>query len=205
MVEDARVRKLDNLIAVGERASADDERSGEVFPCPHCGQMLGPAVRVCVSCRQPIDPDQIRRPAAVLPFPVTPQPTLPAATRARFSWPIFFWVLTAWFVAAAVSQQLLGTSRSQMVMASVVILSSGWVFFDAQERRVPKPLRWGLGSLLLWIVVFPWYLARRRTPEAPCPFVEAEASPLARALFFVLMVFFLLSVVLILLKGPPPK
>ncbi len=86
-----------------------------------------------------------------------------------------------------------------MLLGSVVILTSAWVFYDAHNKPVPKPLRWGLGSLLLWIVVFPWYLARRRDPVAPCRF-EAEVSPLTRLLLVVLIIFFLLGFVIIVLK-----
>ena len=86
-----------------------------------------------------------------------------------------------------------------------MVLSSIWVFYDARERGVPQPLRWGVGCLLVWIIFFPWYLARRRTPEAACPFIEAEKGPLLRFLLITLLVFFLFSVVLVVLKGPPPR
>lgn len=102
------------------------------------------------------------------------------------------------------AQRLLGPVKAQLVLGGMVILSSIWVFFDAHEKRVAKPLRWGVGSLLMWILVFPWYLARRKTPQAPCPFIEAEAGPLARALLFALVIFFLLAVAVVILKGPPP-
>ncbi|MGD0923026.1 MAG: hypothetical protein ABSA70_14880 [Terriglobia bacterium] len=85
------------------------------------------------------------------------------------------------------------------------LLSAVWVFQDAHRRRVPKPLRWGLGSLFLWLLFFPWYLARRRVPEAPCPHVEAEIGPVTRVLLFALMVFLLLSMVLVMFTGPPAK
>lgn len=176
----------------------------EPFPCPHCGQMLAPTVRICVSCKQPIDPAQIRRPE---PFVATRrlQPSLPTPARARFSWRIFLGVLIAWFLVATAAQALVGPVKGQLVMGGAVMVSSVWVFFDAQARGVPRPLRWGLGSLLLWVLVFPWYLARRRTPQAPCPFIEGEASPVARALLFVLIMFFVLSAVLFILKGPPAR
>lgn len=171
----------------------------EPIACPACGQMLAPTVRVCVVCKQPIDPAQIKRPA-LEPSPVEVHRS-PAAPRARFSWAIFFSVLVLWLLAAAVSLQLLGEVKGQLALGSVVILSSIWVFFDAGRKAVPKPLRWGIGSLLLWILVFPWYLARRREPQAPCPFIEAEVGPITRALFFILVTFFLLGALLITLKS----
>ncbi len=182
--------------------SYNDTILDEPFPCPTCGQMLAPSVRVCVVCKQPIDPAQIqRRPPespAVEVHPPGPGP------RARFSWRIFFLVLVAWLSAAAICQHFLGYAKSQIALGGVVVLTSIWVFFDAGHKAVPKPLRWWIGSLLLWIIFFPWYLARRRTPEARCPF-ESEVGPVVRALLFILIAFFLLSAVLVILKGPTPR
>lgn len=174
--------------------------SDEPFPCPACGQMLAADVRVCVVCKQPIDPTQIRRPDARPPRVEIQRGSLPLP-RARFSWRIFFLVLSSWLLVAGVAQWFLGPTKSQLALGGVVILTSIWVFFDAEHRGVPKPLRWGIGSLMLWILVFPWYLARRRQPQAPCPFVEAEAGPLARLLFLILLTFFILSAVLVVFKG----
>ena len=81
-------------------------------------------------------------------------------------------------------------------MYGVVILTSAWVFYDAHHKLLPKPLRWGLLSLLVWIVVFPWYLARRRDPVAPCPFVEA--SSLSRLLLALLVISVLQGIAIIL-------
>lgn len=163
--------------------------------------MLAPTVRVCVACRQPIDPTEINRPR---PTVATPESFAipPRAERARFSWQIFLVVLAAWFLTASVAQRLLGPAKAQILLGSAVLLSSTWVLFDAKNKAIPKPFRWALGSLLLWILVFPWYLARRRTPRAVCRFVEADTGPLARALLLVLLVFFLLGIVAVMLKGP---
>jgi hypothetical protein len=177
----------------------------EPFACPACGQMLAPTCRVCVACKQPVDSALIPKSQAPIAVPEHAQEALPLLEPARFSWPIFLAVFAGWLLAAAVAQRLLGPEISQWVLGGVVILSSAWVFYDAQGKGVAKPLRWALGVVLLWILVFPWYLARRRTPRAPCPFVEGEAGPLARALFFALMVFFLLGIAFMVFKGPPPQ
>jgi hypothetical protein len=177
----------------------------EPFPCPACGQMLAATCRVCVACKKPVDPSLIQEPEAPVAEPEIPEELPPPLAPARFSWQIFLFVLAGWLLAAGVTQRLLGPETSQWVLGGVVILSSAWVFYDAQGRGVAKPLRWGVGVLLLWIVVFPWYLARRRTPQAPCPFIEGEAGPLARALLFTLMIFFLLGIAFMALKGPPPQ
>jgi hypothetical protein len=89
-------------------------------------------------------------------------------------------------------------------MGGVQTLAGIWVFFDALWQRIPRPLRWGVGSMLLPIIVFPWYLARRRLPQSSCPFVEADVRPLTRFLLFALIVFFLLSVVFHVVQGPAP-
>jgi hypothetical protein len=173
----------------------------EPFACPHCGQLLAPSVRVCASCKQPIDPNQIERPAISIPIAEQTVP-LPQKEPARFSWSIFFGVLVSWLVVVGVFEQLLGPQKSQFVLGGVVIGSSLWVLYDAQKKGIPKGLRWSLGSLLLWILIFPWYLSRRRTPEAPCPFIEGASGRVARTLLFFLFVLFLLSAVMLLIKGP---
>ena len=204
MAEESRLSNLESEIIRSESSPSESAFSDEPFACPNCGQMLAPTCRVCVACKHTIHLTEIRRPRAAV-TPLESQVGLPPVEPARFSWQIFFLVLAVWFLAAIAAQGLLGPAKTQLVLGSVVIVSSAWVFFDAQAKSVPKPLRWGLGSLLLWIVVFPWYLTRRRTPEAPCPFVEAEVGPFARVLFFALVVFFLLGIVAMILKGPPPK
>lgn len=173
----------------------------EPFACPNCGQMLAPSVRVCPSCKRAVDLSEIVRPAVnmVLAEQVVP---LPAREYARFSWSIFFAALGAWLLVAAIAESLLGPVTSQVVLFSLVALSSAWVYRDAREKNIPTPIRWSLGSLLLWMIIFPWYLARRRTPKAPCPFIEGEGGRVARTLLVILLIFFLLSVLMMLLKGP---
>jgi len=173
----------------------------EPFACPNCGQMLAPSVRVCPSCKQAVDPGEIVRPAVnmVIAEQIV---RLPAKEQARFSWSIFFAALGAWLVVAAIAESLLGPVPSQVVLFSLVALSSVWVYRDAREKNIPTPIRWSLGSLLLWMIIFPWYLSRRRTPKAPCPFIEGEGGRVARTLLVILLVFFLLSALMLLLKGP---
>jgi hypothetical protein len=59
--------------------------------------------------------------------------------------------------------------------------------------------------MLLPVIIFPWYLARRRVPQSACPFVEREVGPIIRFLFFALAAFFLLSAIFYVLHGPAPK
>ena len=184
--------------------AADSAFPSEPFPCPACAQMLAPSCRVCVACKQPIDPAQIRRRRAVIPT-LESQARLPTTARVQFPWQLFFALLVVRLLVAIVAQRHWGLIKAELALGSVEILSAVWVFYDAHEKRVSKPLRWGLGSLLLWIVFFPWYLARRRDPGASCPFVEAEASPFLRVLLFVLLVFVLLSAAFALMKVLLPK
>lgn len=172
----------------------------EPFACPNCGQMLAPSCRVCPSCRQAIDPSQIARPDVIIPIAEQVVP-LPTREYARFSWGIFFATLGTWFIVAIIAEGLLGYEKSQFALGGLVILSSAWVFQDARKKNIPKALRWSLGSLLLWIVFFPWYLARRRTPKATCPFIEGESRHM-RTLIIVILFFFLLMSLVLLLKGP---
>jgi hypothetical protein len=124
---------------------------------------------------------------------------------AQYPWSILLFALVIGYFAALVADRFLSPVNGRIAMGGLLVFSSSWVLYDARERGVPKPLRWGVGCLLLWIVFFPWCLSRRRTPEAACPFIEAEAGPVARALLIALLVFFLVSVLLVVLKGPPPR
>jgi len=76
------------------------------------------------------------------------------------------------------------------------MLCAAWVFYDANRRGVPRPLRWALGALFLWPIVFPWYLVRRKTPRALCPFVEGIGLPV------VILVLLALGVLIVLIRGP---
>ena len=156
----------------------------EAFPCPHCGQMLGPGVRVCVACRQAIDPTQIRMPAAA---PIAVPARAAAVPRVRFSWSIFLVALLAWLALATSAIRVVGLEKAQYLMVALLVLSAAWVFWDARQKGIPRPFQWGAGALLFWIVFFPWYLARRRQPEATCPIVEAGTRPFLRALLLILV------------------
>ena len=173
------------------------------FPCPACGQMLGPGSRVCAVCKAPIDLRDVGRP---VPF-VEPD-TIAAAPvpleRARFPWGLFGILLLARLGVAAYLNQHQGLSRTFLILGGIEIMCGAWVCFDATQRGIPKAFRWGLGSALLWILVFPWYLTRRRKPQAVCPFIEAEVGPVTRVVFFALIVFFLISILAVIIKGPPP-
>jgi hypothetical protein len=176
----------------------------EPFACPACGQMLAASCRICVACKQPVDPARIGRPQAE-PEATTPEVALPALEPVRFPWLLFLFLLALRMGVAVVAVRHWGLMKTEMAFALGEFVSAVWVFQDAQRRGVPKPLRWGLGSLLLWFLFFPWYLARRRAPGARCSLVEAELGRVTRALLFALVVFLLLSVVLVIFKGPPPR
>lgn len=173
----------------------------EPFACPHCGQMLAPSCRVCPSCRNGIDPSEIVRLDVVIPIATQVVP-LAVEEHVRFSWNIFFATLAIWLAGGLITERLVGPENGQLVLGGLVVLSSIWVLYDARQKNVPKPFRWSLGSFLLWIIVFPWYLARRRTPKASCPFIEGEGGRVARTLLFILLFFFLLSALMLILKGP---
>ncbi len=167
----------------------------EPFPCPHCGQMLAPNCRVCVACRAPIDPAHLARlqpPVVVAPPEVVVTAKLEPPV--RFPGRVFLGFLLVWIVVVSIVLSVLDPMKSQLVLGGVQILTSGWVFYDAHERGLPKPLRWGMGTLFLWLFMFPWYLVRRARPAASCPFVEGPTGPMTRALFIILLVVFLLLI-----------
>ncbi len=177
----------------------------EPFPCPACGQLLAPTCRVCVACRHAIDPAEIAKPQEVAAV-MAPRPAAevkPAPV--RYPWVLFFAVLGISFLLAQTFLEFWDLQKTQLAMGGIQALAGIWVFFDALRQRLPRPLRWGLGTMILPVIIFPWYLARRRAPQSRVPFVEAEVGPVTRFLSFALVVFFLLSVILYFVQGPPPK
>jgi hypothetical protein len=179
-----------------ESHRADDQR--EPFPCPACGQLLAPSCRVCVACQQTIDPAAIPQPEAL---PAVGKPAQREPEPVRFSWRTFLIVFAIWVPGATLVQMHMPPLKAQLVLGGVQILCSFWVLFDALEKRLPRPLRWGMGTLLLWPIIFPWYLARRSRPRQPCPFIEARVNPRTLALLFILLavMFYLIF------KQAPPR
>ena len=188
---------------VGNPASVAEFPS-EPFTCPACGQLLGPSCRVCVSCKHPINPSEIARTPAV---PLAVAHAASAQTRlepVRYPWRILVAVMAIGIILGLIALALLGEQNGPKVIQAIPILAGLWVFFDAFRRRLPRPLRWGVGTMLLLALVFPWYLARRSKPESPVPFVEAEAGPVTRILLIALLVFFLIGLIFNIVQGPPP-
>jgi hypothetical protein len=145
-----------------------------------------------------IDPAEIRQPGVA---PTVGQPARREPEPVRFSWRIFLIVFAIWVVGATLVQRHMAPLKAQLVLGGVQILCSFWVLFDALQKRLPRPLRWGMGTLLLWPIIFPWYLARRSRPRQPCPFIEARVSPITVAvLFIVLAVLFYV----VFKQAPPP-
>jgi hypothetical protein len=187
-----------------ESAVPAAEFPSEPFTCPACGQLLAPSCRVCVVCRHTIDPAEIARPQAAA-LPATPAPgTVPKPEPVRYPWRIFFTVLGISFLLALIFEGLWGEQKAQLAMGGVQTLAGVWVFFDALRQGIPRPLRWAVGSMLLPVVIFPWYLARRRAPQSRVPFVEAEVGPVTRFLLFALLIFILASLIFYIVQGPRP-
>lgn len=187
--------------AASEPALSSAEHSDEPFACPYCGQMLAATCRVCVACKQPIAQAEIRRRLPLAPLPEPPS-AAPARERVGFPWPWFFGLLGVRLFVAMVAERSLGIVKAELILVGVEFASAAWVFYDANQRGIPRVVRWAMGTLFLWVMVFPWYLARRRKPEATCPFVEGQAGPLARVLFIALAAFLVLAIVLTALQGP---
>jgi hypothetical protein len=196
MIEPDKLRDLER--EADENAPLDGEFPAEPFGCPTCGQLLAPSCRVCVACKHPIDLAEVRKPIVL---PVVDEPVRREIQPVRFSWRIFLIVFAIWVVGATLVQRFMDPLKGQFVLGGVQILTSFWVLYDVLEKRLPKPIRWGLGTLLLWPIIFPWYLARRRLPKQPCPFVEARVRPVTRAVLLILLaVFFYL-----IFKQAPPR
>lgn len=210
MSEETRTQAVDQSQAVSAELQngatsgpAEWSFPSEAYSCPHCGQMLGSSVRVCVACRQPIDPKQIKMPAAAPPalrtMPLKGSGAAPEnAPKVRFPWSLFLVVLLGVLVLSAASQAKFGMSRTLYAFGFAELLTSLWVVFDAHAKGIPQPLQWGLGTMLLWPMIFPWYLARRRQREAACPFVESGGRSLLR----IVLLWLLINLLCILMFGP---
>jgi len=173
----------------------------EPFPCPECGQLLAATCQICVACKMPVDFAKVANtPAQAIEPPVGP-PRAPAPEPARFSWGIFFGVFVAYFLLASLAQGFLGFKGSTYAMGGFVLATSLWVFVDARGLGIPRPAGWAIACMLLWIVFFPWYLSRRRTPQAPCPAIEGESGPVARTLILVLILLTLIGAVMMISSG----
>jgi hypothetical protein len=196
MTESDKPHELESVAA--DNRPSDDEFPTEPFPCPACGQLLAPSCRVCVACKHAIDSAEIRKPRVL---PVVGEPARRAPEPVRFSWRIFLIVFGIWVVGASLVQRYMDPRNGQLVLGGVQILCSFWVIYDALEKRLPKPHRWIMGTLLLWPIIFPWYLARRKQPGQPCPFVEAQTSPLKRATLLILWAVLLY----LIFKQAPPR
>jgi len=184
-------------VSATEKPYPEEQLPGEPFPCPACGQLLAPSCRVCVACHHSIDLSEIRKPEAPAAVETTARRELEPV---RFSWRSFIRVFLIWVVGATLVQRFMPPLRAQLVLGGVQILCSLWVLFDALEKHLPRPLRWGMGTLLLWPIIFPWYLARRNYPKRPCPFIEARVKPTTMAALFILLA----VLVYVMLKYAPP-
>ncbi len=158
--------------------------------------MLAPSCRVCVACKQLIDPAQIRVTTQAQAAAAEPEEARPATVNVRFPWLLFFILLLVRIVAAGLLEQRWGLIKAELVLGSIEMFCSVWVLFDAKRSGVPRPFRWALGTLLLWPIVFPWYVVRRKTPSARCPFVEGIGLPL------VLLVLVAIGLLIVLVRGP---
>jgi hypothetical protein len=155
-----------------------------------------------VACKHTINPADIARPQeVVLPAAHAPS-TGPRPETVRYPWLIFFAVLGVGLILGQIFLALLGEQKGPLVIQAVPVLVGLWVFFDARRQRVPRPLRWAVGSMLLLIIIFPWYLARRSKLRSQVRFVEAEVGPVTRFLLFALLIFFLASLIFYIVKGP---
>jgi hypothetical protein len=156
-----------------------------------------------VACKRAIDPAEIARPQAVA-LAAAPAPgTGPRPESVRFSWPIFFAVLGISCFLVIIFQGLWKEQQQILLaMGGVQTLAGVWVYFDAVRQRVPRPLRWSVGSMLLPLVIFPWYLARRRKPQSSVPFLESASA--IRLVLLALLLFLLANLFFYVVQGPPP-
>ncbi|MGH9398148.1 MAG: hypothetical protein ACRD18_15010 [Terriglobia bacterium] len=178
----------------------------EPFVCPNCGQLLAPACRVCVACREPVDFTKVGKPEPPVVAPVSrpagPMPSAPVGS-GQFSWPIFFICVAVYLLIGYAAEHLLKGSDLRWFVGGLLVGCGAWVYYDARRRSVPHPLRWAIGSFLIWIVVFPWYISRRRKPEAPCLIMEAPGRAFLRTVIWVLLLCAIVGLISAVMRKPP--
>ena len=197
-------QRMDSFRVNNESPEIATAFPAEPFPCPECGQMLAASCRVCVACKVPVDYARVNLKEQATPLDIIDRLPPQSIEPARFSWGIFFTVFLIYFFVAFLSQGLLGFKGSTYAMGGFVLATSLWVFSDARGKGIPKPVGWAIACVLLWMVFFPWYLSRRRTPYAPCPIIECESGPVARAIILFLIVLTIFGAVMMVLSGDFP-
>ncbi|EOI6869287.1 hypothetical protein ACMVR4_000652 [Yersinia enterocolitica] len=50
----------------------------------------------------------------------------------------------------------------ELIFSLILLISALWVMKDAHNNRLNHPIRWGIGTVLLWIIVLPIYLIKRK-------------------------------------------
>ncbi|MFZ0059029.1 MAG: hypothetical protein WAL35_03160 [Acidimicrobiales bacterium] len=63
----------------------------------------------------------------------------------------------------------------------IVFVTALWVGFDAHAagRTRGEVISWALGTVLIWVIVFPWYLVdRRHFTKAATPTTPAASKTL---------------------------
>src|SRR5207249_8219268 len=84
----------------------------EVFPCPNCEQMLAPTCRICVACRQPIDPAKITLPTIGLRHAAA-QPSR-TTRRVYFPWGLFFALLMVRLLVLVTTARFWGVAKAEV-------------------------------------------------------------------------------------------
>jgi p-aminobenzoyl-glutamate transporter AbgT len=128
-----------------------------------------------------------------------------SSERVYFPWTLFFalFAVRILVIGGIVVVRHWDFSKIALLENTVDLITAGLVFYDASRKHISKALRWALGTLFLWVVFFPWYLARRRELQKACPLVEAEASPLMRGLVFLLFLYFILGALIVIMQKVP--
>lgn len=101
------------------------------------------------------------------------------------------------FLAATAAIAVLPFAHLEIAGVLAICLSALGVYADARRRRIPRPDLWAISTLIIWPMIFPFYLVRRRQPGRACPEVEANTRFLP-GLGVIAVVFLLLAVLMLL-------
>ena len=176
--------------------------SKEPFECQNCGQLLDFQCRVCGACKAAVEPLPLARtPPPADSIPEESAEALPSVV--SFPWKGWLILLSVSILVGNLLEGMIGRTQTYSLFYVFEVLCAVWVYQDAKSKNLPTPLRWSMGTLLIWVVVFPWYLVRRQRVTASCPFVEANSRPFTGALLaFLLLSLVIFVVYTVLSRGP---
>ncbi|AJJ57306.1 MULTISPECIES: hypothetical protein [Yersinia pseudotuberculosis complex] len=75
----------------------------------------------------------------------------------------------------------------ELILGVIFFISGVYVLDDATKRGVSNQLAWAVGTVILWLIVFPLYLVRRNALTQTVSNIDGAEKPNSKRLGFVLI------------------